>query len=67
MYENMTILAMIEAFVENANIQGQLRTMLNTGIDQGRVLVVPVDGIQAFRKTYNKGVAVQWSMIVGRY
>ena len=56
--KNMTILAMIEAFVENANIQGQLRTMLNTGIDQGRVLVVPVDGIQAFGKTYNKGVAV---------
>lgn len=56
--KNMTILAMIEAFVENANIQGQLRTMLNTGIDQGRVLVVPVDGIQAFGKTYNKGVSV---------
>ena len=56
--KNMTILAMIEAFVENASIQGQLRTMLNTGIDQGRVLVVPVDGIQAFGKVYNKGVAV---------
>ena len=56
--KNMTILAMIEAFVENASIQGQLRTMLNTGIDQGRVLVVPVDGMQAFGKTYNKGVSV---------
>lgn len=56
--KNMTLLAMIEAFVENASIQGQLRTMLNTGIDQGRVLVVPVDGMQAFGKTYNKGVAV---------
>ncbi|MBK6383964.1 MAG: hypothetical protein IPF69_10970 [Chitinophagaceae bacterium] len=56
--KNMTILAMIEAFVDNANIQGQLRTMLNTGIDNGRVLVVPVDGMVAFGKTYNKGVAV---------
>ncbi|MBL0270174.1 MAG: hypothetical protein IPP99_16345 [Chitinophagaceae bacterium] len=56
--KNMTILAMIEAFVENASIQGQLRTMLNTGIDQARVLVVPVDGMQAFGKTYNKGVSV---------
>lgn len=56
--KNMTILAMIEAFVDNANIQGQLRTMLNTGIDQGRVLVVPVDGMQAFGKTYSKGVTV---------
>ena len=56
--KNMTILAMIEAFVDNANIQGQLRTMLNTGIDRGRILVVPVDGMQAFGKTYNKGVAV---------
>jgi hypothetical protein len=56
--KNMTILAMIEAFMDNANIQGQLRTMLNTGIDNGRVLVVPVDGMVAFGKTYNKGVAV---------
>jgi len=56
--KNMTLLAMIEAFVENANIQGQLRTMLNSGVDEGRVLVVPVDGMQAFGKTYNKGVAV---------
>jgi hypothetical protein len=55
---NMTILAMIEAFVDNANIQGQLRTMLNSGIDNGKVLIVPVDGMQAFGKTYNKGVAV---------
>ncbi|MBI5856711.1 MAG: RICIN domain-containing protein [Sphingobacteriales bacterium] len=63
--KNMTILAMIEAFVENASIQGQLRTMLNTGIDQGRVLVVPVDGMKAFGKTYNKGVAVSGQLSLG--
>jgi hypothetical protein len=63
--KNMTILAMIEAFVDNANIQGQLRTMLNTGVDQGRVLVVPVDGMQAFGKTYNKGVAVSGQLSLG--
>ncbi|MEO7983592.1 MAG: hypothetical protein ABI688_05895, partial [Bacteroidota bacterium] len=63
--KNMTILAMIEAFVDNANLQGQLRTMLNTGVDQGRVLVVPVDGIQAFGKTYSKGVAVSGQLSLG--
>lgn len=62
--KNMTILAMIEAFVENASIQGQLRTMLNTGIDQARVLVVPVDGMQAFGKTYNKGVSVSGQLSI---
>ncbi|MBL0336901.1 MAG: hypothetical protein IPP73_16720 [Chitinophagaceae bacterium] len=63
--KNMTILAMIEAFVDNANIQGQLRTMLNSGIDQGRVLVVPIDGMQAFGKTYNKGVSVSGQLSLG--
>ncbi len=63
--DHMTILAMIEAFFDNANIQGQLRTMLNTGIDNARVLVVPVDGMQAFGKTYNKGVAVSGQLSLG--
>lgn len=62
--KNMTILAMIEAFVENASIQGQLRTMLNTGIDQARVLVVPVDGMEAFGKKYNKGVSVSGQLSI---
>jgi hypothetical protein len=55
--KNMTIISMIDAFVENANIQGAIRTALNTGVDSGRVLVVPVDGMVAFGKTYNKGIA----------
>ena len=46
--KNMTILCHDRNFVDNANIQGQLRTMLNTGIDS--VTAVPVDGMQALAK-----------------
>ena len=63
--KNLTILAMIEAFAENAAIEGQLRKMLDTGFDSTRVLIVPVDGIKAFGKTYEKGIAFGGQISIG--
>ncbi len=54
---NLKILSIIEAFQENPPISGILRTMLDVGLDSGKVLVVPTDGIVAFGKTYTRGIS----------
>ena len=55
--KNMTPVKIIEAYVENASIGEPFHTILSTGFDSADVLVVPVDGVVAFGKTYNKGIS----------
>src|SRR4029078_10548528 len=54
--KNLTPLKIIEAYRESAGINEPFRTMLSTGFDSAHVLVVPVDGMVAFGKKYNKEI-----------
>ncbi len=55
--QNITPLALIEAFSENVNITGDLRDALNTGIESAKVKVV-LKEMELFGRTYTPGIAL---------
>ena len=55
--QNITPLALIEAFSENANITGDLRDALNTGIESAKLKVV-LKEMELFGRTYYPGIAL---------
>lgn len=66
--KNMTILALIEAFVEDHGIQdGPIKDFLGSGLEDSHLLVVPVDGLEFFGKRYSKGIAAGATMNFGGY
>ena len=55
--QNLTIISMIDAFVEDAEIEGSLRDALETGIESAKLKVVPKEQ-ELFGRTYQKGIAL---------
>ncbi|MBB4079429.1 hypothetical protein GGR28_002049 [Lewinella aquimaris] len=53
----ITPLGMIDAFVESHGIKGSLRDVLGSGLEDGKVLIVPTDNLTLFGVTYQRGVA----------
>lgn len=55
--QNLTPLAFIEAFEEDADISGALRDALDTGIESAKLKIVPKE-IELFGRTYSPGIAL---------
>ncbi len=60
--QNLTIISMIDAFVEDADIDGSLRDALETGIKSAKFKIVPKEQ-ELFGRTYSKGVALDSARI----
>ncbi|MCP9236299.1 hypothetical protein [Lewinella sp. JB7] len=53
----ITPLGMIDAFVEDHGITGSLRDVLGSGLEDGKVLIVPANNLTVFGVTYQRGIA----------
>ncbi|MBX2844814.1 MAG: hypothetical protein KTR13_01265, partial [Saprospiraceae bacterium] len=60
--QNLTIVNMIEAFVDDSGIEGGLRDALETGIKSAKLKIVPKE-MEVFGQTYSKGVALDSAVI----
>jgi len=60
--KNLTIIGMIEAFVDDASIEGSLRDAMETGIKEAKLKVVPKD-MEVFGRQYSRGVALDSAKI----